>query len=231
MLSSPFSKKQQGITLLESLISIVIAALGIFGILAVQLRTLSDTQNSVRRTQAIRMIEDLSERMKVSPNGLANINSYVIGWATATGTPPLTPEAGTLCNVVACSSAELAAFDIRDWKRNVESSLPLGDANVFLAPAETNNGNRRQLGVMIRWRENERGDLGNAAAQEAYKNQIDTTKILNANNTVNDAGGAILCNDNGAAVLYTCHVQYIPVSARCDIFRASGSNKYYCPGE
>ena len=69
--TNPHSKtRQRGITLLESLIAIVVAALGILGILGVQMRTLTDTQTSMRRAQAIRLIEDLSERMRVHPNAL-----------------------------------------------------------------------------------------------------------------------------------------------------------------
>ena len=53
---------QRGISLIESLVAIVVMALGILGILGVQMRTLADTQSGVRRAQAIRLIEDLSER-------------------------------------------------------------------------------------------------------------------------------------------------------------------------
>jgi type IV pilus assembly protein PilV len=81
------AKKQLGITLLESLIAIVVAALGILGILGVQMRTLTDTQTSMR-TQAIRLIEDLSERMKVNPNALLSIGDYT---STFTKKLPTTP--------------------------------------------------------------------------------------------------------------------------------------------
>ena len=64
---------QRGITLIESLVAIVIAALGILGILGMQMRTLTDTQTSVRRAQAIRLIDDLSERIKVCPNSLLSV--------------------------------------------------------------------------------------------------------------------------------------------------------------
>ena len=74
------NKSQRGITLLESLIAIVVMALGILGIVGVQMRTLADTQTTVRRAQAIRLIEDLSERMKVNPNSLADISGYVTDW-------------------------------------------------------------------------------------------------------------------------------------------------------
>ena len=63
------AQRQRGITLIESLVAIVIMALGILGILGVQMRTLADTQTGVRRAQAVRLIEDLSERIQVSPTG------------------------------------------------------------------------------------------------------------------------------------------------------------------
>jgi type IV pilus assembly protein PilV len=61
------TRRQRGISLIESLIAIVVTALGILGILGVQMRTLSDTSTTVRRAQAIRLIEDLGERMRVNP--------------------------------------------------------------------------------------------------------------------------------------------------------------------
>ena len=74
---------QRGITLLESLVAIVVMALGILGILGVQMRTLSDTQTGVRRAQAIRLIEDMGERMKANPSALANLSSYVSNFAAS----------------------------------------------------------------------------------------------------------------------------------------------------
>ena len=201
---------QRGITLIESLVAIVVASLGILGILGVQMRTLTDTQTSVRRAQAIRLIEDLSERMKVHPNAMGSINSYTIGWRS--GAAP-TAQAGTLCDSSACAHADFAAYDLREWKRAVERALPLGDANVFVAAGETADTNRRQLGVMIRWRENER-DTSND-----YKDSLDT------------AAGAL--GGTGAPACgtgFTCHLQYIPVSGRCAPYFADTAVQYFCPG-
>lgn len=146
--------RQRGITLIESLVAIVVAALGILGIVGVQMRTLTDTRTSVSRAQAIRLMEDLSERMRVNPNALADINSYAMTWGTL-GTA--TAQAGTKCNTTACTHSQLADYDIREWKRSVETLLPLGNATTFVTGAETDE-NRRQLGVMISWRENFRAD-------------------------------------------------------------------------
>lgn len=220
MLKNPLPfHRQRGISLLESMVAIVVMALGILGILGVQMRTLTDTQTSVRRAQAIRLIEDLSERMKVNPNALGNINNYTSGWRS--GDPPTT-QAAKLCDTETCSHAELAAYDLAEWKRAVERALPLGNANVFLALGEGTgaNPNRRQLGVMISWRENERN------TDAAYKDNINTTKELNADGTFRDgAGTANACPDN-----YTCHLQYLPVAARCAPYFADTTVQYFCPG-
>ena len=228
------SAAQRGITLLESLIAVVIAAAGLLGIVGMQLRTLSDTQNSVRRTQAIRLIDDLSERMTVNPNALDNIDDYVIGWGTAVGSPRRTPRATKLCHSSNCTAAELAKYDIREWKRLVESSLPGGDVNVFLAPGETVGANRRQLGVMIRWRENER-HIADASDSAQYKEEIDLTKQIDVNSAgartvTNLSGSAVQCNSSASGPQYTCHLQYLPVRARCATYLGTGGPQYYCPG-
>lgn len=81
------ARRQQGLTLLESLVAIVVLALGVLGMLGVQMRTLAETQTGVRRAQAVRLIEDLSERIKSNPRGWTS-------WKTTspTGTPPLPPQ-------------------------------------------------------------------------------------------------------------------------------------------
>ncbi|HRO79851.1 type IV pilus modification protein PilV [Alicycliphilus denitrificans] len=204
--------RQHGITLIESLVAIVVAALGILGILGVQMRTLTDTQTTVRRAQAIRLIEDLGERMKVNPNALADLGAYVSAFSA-------TPSAGD-CKTKQCGRTELAAYDLGTWKQTVKDSLPLGQASIFLAPGETVATNRRLLGVMISWRENERDTASD------YKNNIDATKIRAADGSFSDGGGtAATCPADR-----TCHLQYIPVAARCAPYLGGGPTQYFCPG-
>lgn len=211
--------RQRGISLLESLIAMLVTALGILGILGMQMRTLTDSQASVRRTQAIRLIEDLGERMSAHPNALASMGSYVTGW-TASG---VTPAAAVNCGSANCTAAQLAAYDVAEWKRTVQRTMPLGDANVFIAPADAGNpGNQRQVGIMISWRENERDTSAN------YRDGIDATKVAdNSGNLTSGAGTAATCPPGR-----TCHLQYLAVPARCAPYTAAntGTPQYYCPG-
>lgn len=209
--------RQRGITLIESLVAIVIAALGILGILGVQMRTLTDTQTTVRRAQAIRLIEDLGERMKVNPNALAEINSYVSPFNA-------TPAVGD-CQTKTCTRTELAAHDLAAWKQTVASTLPLGRASIFLSAAESAlpAGQARQLGVMIGWRENER-DIANTADRKIYRDAFNAGVSRKADGTVSDKDPAICPAD------LTCHLQYISVPARCAPYFSGGPAQYFCPG-
>lgn len=203
------TQRQRGISLIESLVAIIVTALGILGILGVQMRTLADTQTGVRRAQAIRLIEDLSERMKVNPNALGNLASYTTGW----GTPGTAPSD---CKSTACSASNLAQYDIIQWKQSVLNSLPMADANVFTVADETIANNRRQLGVMISWRENEKPGA-NASEAAAYK-------AIFAPDSTGTAG--VSCPADRI-----CHLQYIQLNARCTPYSLGGASNpmVFCP--
>ena len=210
--SSPPLKRQRGITLIESLVALVVMALGILGILGVQMRTLTDTQTTVRRAQAIRLIEDLSERMKVSPNALMSINGYESAYDEKGSDLTVTN-----CGSESCTPAQQAKYDLKQWKTTVEQSLPGGQASVFLAPGETVDTNRRQLGVIIAWRENERAGT--------KTDDIDATKVRAADGTFTAGTDAA----NACPADKTCHLQYLPVAARCAPYdNGSGTKVIYC---
>lgn len=194
---------QHGVSLIESLVAIVVMSLGILGILGVQMRTLADTQTGVRRAQAIRLIEDLSERMKVNPSALGNMNSYKSAFGA-------TPTGGD-CKTSACNNSQLAAYDIAQWKQLVKTTLPGSDAEIFVVADET-DGSRRQLGVMVSWRENERSTDTSATG---YKTPLVATTI---------GGSGITCPANSS-----CHLQYIPLNARCAPYTMDSATQYYCP--
>ena len=188
---------QRGISLIESLVAIVVMALGILGILGVQMRTLADTQSGVRRAQAIRLIEDLSERIKSNPNALGNAASYATNWKATLVTP------GTDCKIASgfpgtsCTSADMATYDKDRWLRTVRSNLPLGDAAVFVSATDP-----QQLGVMLAWRENERAREGDSTADTAAYKTVFTPASTGTSAVSCPAGSS-------------CHLQYISLTQRC----------------
>lgn len=213
--------RERGVTLLESLVAILVVALGILGILAMQMRTLSDTQTAVRRAQAVRLIEDMSERMMVNPNALLNINDYVSGYAKKAQ-----DYEESDCFSAACTPAQQATYDLWQWKTTVEGTLPGGQASIFLAPGETVDANRRQLGVMVAWRENESALTKAQSDDDPFSalDAINASKVIDADGKFADGTDAA----NACPAGFSCHLQYLPVSGRCAPYGASGVQTVHC---
>lgn len=209
------ARRQRGVTLLESMIAIVLVALGVLGILGMQLRTLADTQTAVRRAQAIRLIEDLGERIKANPTSLTA--AVLANYAAAGSDPPPDCASG-------CGPAAMALADIAQWKANVAATMPLGEATVFVvAPGATTNV-RPQLGVMVAWRENERQREDATAAENlAYKAPFATATVTTGAST---GTTSVSCPADRI-----CHLQYLQPTLRCAPYVAGDVNNpsLYCP--
>lgn len=205
-LKSPVHQMQRGISLIESLIAMVVMALGILGMLGVQMRTLTDTQGGVRRAQAIRLIEDLGERLQNNPDALSNLSTYTTE-----------PSSSTDCVATPCSPSQLATFDIKNWRTAVENTLPGGKATVFV-PQDS----PRQLGVLIGWSENRYNQDGKS------RTVADTTALekflQDAVSGGKDATGAAV----SCPVGLICHLQYVQPTQRCTPWTAGGG-ALYCP--
>ena len=198
--ASPAKSKERGIALIEALIAILVIAIGILGVLGVQMRTLSDTQTGVRRAQAIRLIEDFSDRLKANPNAMHNIDKYTTSWNDK-------PAISKNCTTNACDNSELAQFELSQWKTSVNQLLPGGRAAIFVSEVKPSPDNRRELGVMISWRKNEK------------TNDADYLQEINA-----ASNGSVACEQGR-----TCHLQFIPLSGRCAPYRAGINEvKFFC---
>lgn len=205
-LKPPIPRTQRGISLIESLVAMVVVALGILGMLGVQMRTLTDTQAGVRRAQAIRLIEDLGERLQNSPDALNNLSAYTAK-----------PTASTDCVAAACSPSDLATFDIKTWRATVVDTLPGGEVTVFIP-----EGAPRQLGVLIGWRENRYSQDGKSRTATDI---AELDKFLqDAVTGGKDVTGAIVSCPTGLI----CHLQYIQPTQRCTPW-GTGGGALYCP--
>lgn len=196
-------RREGGFSLIEILVSMLVVAVGILAVLGVQARTLADAQNGVRRAQVIRLIDDLSERMQVNPSALANLGDYVVAFGSPT-------PAGVDCATAACSGSDLAKYDVAGWKQLIEDTLPGGDAQIFKAAGENvSDDQRRQLGVMVAWSENER-ETGNAAQDDELKAPLEVSS------------SGVDCPDGKI-----CHLQYVQLNSRC-VRDSLATTTYFC---
>lgn len=67
---------QSGATLIETLVSLFVLAVGLFGVLTMQLKSIQQGQNSFVYSQAIVLANDLSERIKSSTNPADELSSW-----------------------------------------------------------------------------------------------------------------------------------------------------------
>lgn len=178
-------KNQAGATLVESLVSLVILAIAVIGMLGVQVRTLMETNTAASRAQAMRLIEDLSERVKANPGKFDVLAQYVTG-----ATPVTAPIVmGVDCAVATCTNAQLAAYDKHRWSTGAFQAMPGGFIQTFLSTGDNSATGQRQLGILIGWPQKERAGT---TIPDPFKTQ---SGVLNA---------GVACLPN-----MICHLAYI----------------------
>lgn len=133
-----------GFTLIELLVSIVIFAIGLLGLAAVQVTGLKDSQASSSRLLASQIAYDMADRIAANPLGAAISSNYTIAHGAAA---PTAPD----CVNNACTAAQIALYDLAYWKTST-ASLVSGDGEIsFSDPAYT---------IIVRWDENNSGATG-----------------------------------------------------------------------
>ena len=176
---------QRGITLFESLIALLVLALGVLGLAAVQARMLVETRTTNSRATAIRLIADLNDRIHLNkagaqPPAVGGLSSYSDG-APATFAAPA-PAAPVACDP--CAPDQQAEYDRWDWRTMVNHALMNGQASIWqISP--------QQLQVTIAWQLNEIN--GSALANP-----------LQVTNTDGSLGA--ICSTGGN---FICHVDFI----------------------
>ncbi len=109
--------RQRGATMIELLVSILIFALGMLGLVGLQTRTLSYGQASLYRSQATALTDDILDRMRTD-----RVNAKGGQWSTAS-----TALAASI------TGTTIALTDLKDWKEQVESLLPTGRGAIAIA--------------------------------------------------------------------------------------------------
>lgn len=155
---------QRGVTLVEVLVSMLIMALGMVSLAALQGYTLRYQMGSAQRAQLSGLLSDYAERVRANvlaapglPGASAN-SPYLITdtWATQAteATPAVNKDCGSASST--CSADELAAYDMAQWRAAVRRELPRGAVRVA-GSALTG------LTVTFMWSDKDFGDGGSSA--------------------------------------------------------------------
>lgn len=151
--SSVNIQRCRGVTLVEVLVTLIVLAIGLLGLAALQMNSLRNNSSAYERSQATFLAYEIVDRMRTNVTR-ARAGDYNIAFATAVATPSdcadTDPSDGTGTD---CTPGQLAGFDLDRWRQDVAAALPNGQSQVAI------NGN--VVTVSIRW-DDERGQ----AAQE-----------------------------------------------------------------
>jgi type IV pilus assembly protein PilV len=128
-----------GFTLVEVLVSVVVLALGLLGIANMQMRALGHNQSSYFRSQAISLANDIADRMRANPDGLASYKT--------TPLPSVAPTPN--CVSADCDAGQMALTDLYQWGRSLATEMPNGTGVVT-----ENNG---VFTIAITWDDRENG--------------------------------------------------------------------------
>jgi len=197
---------QRGMALIEALVALVILALGMLGLAAVQARMLVETRTTHSRATAIGLIGELSEHVHLNakgarPVGAPAVSPYADGTGEATPTFPdaLQASANLDCPsqpMPGCSPADQAAYDVAMWRKKVAAALMNGRASIWQTGP-------RQLQVVVAWQANENTQavLSDGAAP-------DSARQVAAPMQITAAAAANVC---GASESTLCHIGFIDI--------------------
>ena len=104
-------RKQQGFSLIEVLVSLVIMSVGILGVAGMQVFSLQQNRSSMLRGEALQLGNDILDRMRANP-----VQDY------AGEDFDDDPPSATNCVSNSCSAAQMKDFDIAQWKCSINST-------------------------------------------------------------------------------------------------------------
>lgn len=110
-------KNAAGFTLIEVLVAMLVLAIGLLGVAAMQMRGLQFSHDAYLRSQVSVLAYDMADLMRLNR---ANVADYV-----GTHTVPATAPAACTATIMATVSA---ANDLTCWRRHVYDALPPGSS-------------------------------------------------------------------------------------------------------
>lgn len=130
------SPKQQGFSMIELLIALLILAIGLFGMASLMLTSIKSNQSAAQRSQASWLAYDMLERMRLNSERATTTNDYVIA---ANTNKPNDPD----CKTGGCTPTNLALLDKREWMTELSDNALTG----------TTNRNGNIFTVTVTWQE------------------------------------------------------------------------------
>lgn len=102
--------KQKGLSMIELLVAVLVLAIGVLGITALQMVSLQNNRGALFRAEAVQLAYDMMDRIRANPQGTP-VGAAYDGLALS-GAPP----GAANCVAANCSQAQMVDFDQAVWK-------------------------------------------------------------------------------------------------------------------
>ncbi|MYM64590.1 type IV pilus modification protein PilV [Pseudomaricurvus sp. HS19] len=123
------AKRQSGFSMLEVLIAILVLAIGLLGVSAMQLSSLKVNQGAYYRSQAVMVASEVLDRLR------ANRDAYLGGAYDGADTSGIVPGAqACVTDAAGCTDAAQASQDIREWAAYFNDLAGVGNSFRPLLP-------------------------------------------------------------------------------------------------
>lgn len=132
-------QQQQGATMIEILITLVVMSVGLLGLGATQIISLKNANQANHAYYATMAAYDISERMRANPFAVID-GQYNGGYNTS---KQANGEPTTHCEAQPCSAVELAQRDRAEWELLLAGSLPQATGNIQV--------NNSQAAIEVTW--------------------------------------------------------------------------------
>lgn len=175
--------KQSGVSLIEILITTLILGIGLLGVAALQVSSVSSNQEGFFTTQATSIAEDLSSRMRASkiitmlPN-YTETSATVTGLYLSAGALTCGNLAGLMCRdnggtgAADCTLADMAAFDLWEACDVAKKTLPGGQVRILR--------NTNRITLVVDWDSaSARADIGTVTNVNANCSDLTNSAIRN----------------------------------------------------
>jgi len=110
-------RRQNGITMVESLVALVVISVGMLGIAGLYLSSMQASRTAKLRSHAVELTSSIADRIRANRDAVA---SYSLA---ADGTPSTQN-----CDTARCTPQALAQDDLARWLADVRAALPGADA-------------------------------------------------------------------------------------------------------
>ena len=115
-----------GFTLIEVLVALVVLSVGLIAVAAMQVKGLQFANTAITSNRAVELAADMADRIRANSAAALGGADYVVGNGAAGAAPAACAD--TVGNTVnaPCTPAQLAAYDIWQWKTSMESAAGNG---------------------------------------------------------------------------------------------------------